>query len=155
MKELFDDLGTCKIGGHSVFSFLCDENMSELSAYFSSRTIRAGETLWKEGDPCDYVGIISSGQIDVKKETEFEGKHVVVGIYKKGAVIGSLCILDNSMRVVTAVAREDSTLVVISRENFERLIADNPVLGCKLLKGMLLSVSVRLRKAYERMTTFF
>lgn len=155
MNDLFDELGACMLGEHSVFSFLCGENIRELSEFFQFKSVKSGETLWEEGDPSDYVAIISSGRIEVKKETEFEGKHVAVGIYMKGAVVGALGILDGSPRAATAVALEDVSLVVITRENFEKLIKINPDLGIKFLKGMLLSVSMRLRKSFDRLAKFF
>ena len=155
MKELFDETGACAIGDHSAFSFLCGENMAVLSEYFELKSVKTGETLWEEGQTSDYVAIIRSGMIEVKKETEFEGKHVAVGIYKKGSVVGVLGILDGSPRAVTAVSLEDSSLLVITKDNFEKLIEAHPDLGIKLLKGMLLSISMRLRKSFERLSRFF
>jgi len=155
MKDEINGIRECMIDDHSVFSFLCEENLAELTGYFQYKTMKSGEVLWEEGAPCDYVAIISSGRVEIKKKTEFEGKYVVVGIYNRGAVVGALCILDNSPRAVTAVALEDVSLLVITPENFEKLIAAKPELGIKLLKGMLLSVSVRLRKSFERLARFF
>ncbi len=155
MKELFDEFGACLIGENSAFSFLCGENMSELSGFFQHKTVKAGEVLWEEGAPSDYVAIISSGKIEIKKKTEFEGKHVVVGIYSQGAVVGTLGILNGAPRAATAVALEDVTLLILTPENFEKLMQKNPDLGIRLLKGMLLSVSVRLKKSFERLSKFF
>ena len=143
------------IGENSAFRFLCGENMNELSKYFQAKTIKAGETLWEEGDRSGYVAIICSGRIEIKKQTEIKGKHVVMGIYSRGAVVGALGILGGRPRAVTATAPEEVSLVMINHENFEKLIENNPELGSKLLKGVLLSVSIRLRKSFERLATFF
>lgn len=87
-------------------------------------------------------------EVEIKKETEFEGREllIVVGIYSKGA----LCILDDSLRTVTAEALEDVTLAIITQKNLDILIDINPKFGAKLLKGMLLTVSIRLRKSFDR-----
>ena len=77
--------------------------------------------------------------MEIKKETEYKGKNVIVGIYSKGA----LCILDDSLRKVTAVALEDVSLAIITQENLDKLIDTNPGLAAKLLKGMLITVSDR------------
>jgi hypothetical protein len=50
---------------------------------------------------------------------------------------------------------EDAGLVLITHENFNRLIDDYPEVGTKLLKGMLLSESNRLQKAYMRLASIF
>lgn len=155
MKELFDELGTCRIDENSAFRFLCGENLDELAKFFQSKTIKEGETVWKEGDPSGQVAIICSGHIEIKKETEFKGNNVVVASYSSGAVVGALGILDGRPRAATATAPEDISLLIITRENFETLIENNPAIGTKLLKGLLLSVSMRSRMSFERLVTFF
>jgi CRP/FNR family cyclic AMP-dependent transcriptional regulator len=111
MKDVFKDLCTSMKGEKSIFNFLSDEDLKNLSAFFESKNIPAGETLWKEEDPFDYIAFIVSGRVEIKKETEFKGKNVIVGIYSKGA----LCILDDSLRKVTAVALEDVSLAIITQ----------------------------------------
>lgn len=155
MTDEINKMRECMLNEHSVFSFLCEENLAELTGYFHYKTVKSGEILWEEGDPCDYVAIISAGRVEIKKKTEFEGKYVVVGIYNRGAIVGVLCFLNDSPRAVTAVALEDVTLMVISPEKFEELIAAKPELGIRILKGMLLSVSIRLKKSFERLAKFF
>ncbi|MEW6601269.1 MAG: cyclic nucleotide-binding domain-containing protein [Nitrospirota bacterium] len=155
MTDQLNKLRECMINEHSVFSFLCEENLSELAGYFQTKTIKAGELIWEEGGPCDYAGIIISGRVEIKKKTEFEGKYVVVGIYNRGAAVGVLCFLNSSARAVTAVALEDVTLMVITPDNFDKLLTTKPDLGIRILKGMLLSVSIRLKKSYERLAKFF
>lgn len=151
MNDVLKDLRTSMKGEKSVFNFLSDEDIKNLSAFFESKNIPAGETLWKEEDPCDYIAFIVSGRVEIKKETEYKGKNVIVGIYSNGA----LCILDDSLKKVTAVALEDVSLAIITQKNLDKLIATNPRLGAKLLKGMLLTVSDRLRKSFDRLTVFF
>ncbi len=151
----YNILCECMREEESLFKFVGRENLETLCGFFQCKTVPAGEVLWKEGDACGYVAFIVSGRVEVKKQTEFEGKHVIVGIYNRGAVVGALCILDESRRAVTAQALEDLNLAVISRDNFERLIEEHPSIGAKLMKGMLLSFSKRLRSSFERLATFF
>ncbi len=155
MNKLHDEFGACMIGENSAFRFLCGENMDEISEFFESKTVQSGEVLWKEGDPSDYMAIISSGKLEIKKQTEIEDKHVIVGIYSSGAVVGALGILDGRPRAVTVSAPEDVSLIIVTRENFSKLTKTKPELGVKLLEGMLLSVSMRLRYSYERLAKFF
>jgi CRP/FNR family transcriptional regulator, cyclic AMP receptor protein len=151
MMDILGGLGTSSEGEKSVFNFLSDEDLRNISTFFESKHIPEGETLWKAEDPFDYIAFIVSGRVEIKKEAEFGGMNVIMGIYSKGA----LCILDDSLRKVTAVALDDVSLVIITQENLDKLIATNPGLGAKLLKGMLLTVSDRLRKSFDRLTVFF
>ncbi|RJQ23035.1 MAG: cyclic nucleotide-binding domain-containing protein [Nitrospiraceae bacterium] len=151
MNDVLKDLYTCMKEEKGVFNFMSDEDLRDLSAFFESKNIPAGETLWKKDDPYDYIAFIVSGRVEIKKETEFEGRELVVGIYSQGA----LCILDDSIRTVTAEVLEDATLSIITQKNLDKLIDTNPKLGAKLLKGMLLTVSIRLRKSFDRLAVFF
>ncbi len=142
-------------GELAAFRFLNDEDMEDLPCYFGIREIPAGTTIWKEGDPCDYMAFIIAGRLEVKKETEFAGKQVLVGVYSKGAIAGELCILEGHPREVTAVALEDTTLIVLTRTNFDRLVWERPALGVKFMKGILLTVSKRLRRSFDRLAAIF
>lgn len=154
-NNVFDNICRCLKAEHNVFSFLSDKNAEKLCTFFDCRTASEGDVLWTEGGPCDYIAIIVSGRVEIKKQTEFEGRNMVVGVIGSGSVVGSLCILDGHPRAVTAEALEDITYLTITHEKLELLISTDPDLGVKLLKGILMSVSLRLRGCFERLTKFF
>jgi CRP-like cAMP-binding protein len=139
----------------SFFSFLSAADLDAVSAYFNCRTVMTRTNLWNTGDPSDYVAFIISGRVQIKVDTEFPGKQVVVGVFSRGSVIGSSCAVDTEPRYTTATAMENSGLVLITHNSFNRLIDDYPEVGTKLLKGMLLSESNRLQKAYMRLASIF
>lgn len=137
------------------FHFLAEEDMPLLADFFDCRQVPAGEILWQEGEPGDYEAFIVEGRVEVKKDTEFAGKQVVVGVYSPGTVVGELCLLDKKPRAVTAVALEDCGLLILTRQRLEALLEEHPRVGVKLLKGMLFAVSIRLRKSFERLASIF
>jgi CRP-like cAMP-binding protein len=137
------------------FSFLSEGDLIDVSNYFNCRTAAARTTLWNTGDSCDYIAFIVSGRIQIKVDTEFPGKQVVVGVFSRGSVIGSSCAIDSEPRYTTATVMEDAGLVLITHDNFNRLIVDYPSVGTKLLRGMLLSESNRLQQAYMRLASIF
>lgn len=139
----------------SLFPFLEEKDLAEVPCYFQRRQVKAGQLLYSEGDPCDYLGYIVKGSLEIKKQTEFADKKFILGIYGEGSIVGELCILDQVPRVVTAVAKEDTTLVVLTQENFEKMLKECPELGVKFLKGLFLAVSIRLRKNFDRMASIF
>lgn len=146
-KEMKRELG--------FFSFLAEGDLEAVSAYFNCRTVAARANLWKAGDSCDYIAFIVAGRVQIKVDTEFPGKQVVVGVFSRGSVIGSSCAVDTEPRYTTATVMEKAGLVLITHDNFNRLIEDYPEVGTKLLKGMLLSESNRLQQAYMRLASIF
>lgn len=137
------------------FHFLHDSDAECIADFFYCRMVEAGEVLWNEGDDDNYVVFVTSGKLEEKKSTEFKDKQVVVGVYTEGAILGEFGILVDRSRAFSAVALEDSQLLILNRGDFERLTQEFPELGVKLLKGMLFAVSTRLRKSFERLASIF
>jgi CRP-like cAMP-binding protein len=139
----------------SSFSFLEDADLNEIAGYFECRQAAAGEMLWREGDACSFIAFVIQGRLEIKKQTEFAGKEVVVGVYGRGAVVGEICFFDGSRRAETAQVLAHVDLILLTRSSYERLVEAHPVLGVKLLEGMLLTVATRLRKSFERLAAIF
>lgn len=137
------------------FSFLEEEELQLLRPYFRCAYVEQGQTLWEEGQDCDYIAFLVSGRIEAKKNTEFAGRQVVVGVYGPGSLIGGLCIMTQAPRIVTAVAIEDSELLLLDPPVLQQLEEQYPHLANKLLRGMMLTVSLRLKAAYERLAAIF
>ncbi|NJC88765.1 MAG: cyclic nucleotide-binding domain-containing protein [Desulfuromonas sp.] len=137
------------------FSFLSDVELGAIAPYFSCRMVPARADVWRSGDVEDYMAFIVTGKVELKVDTEFPGKQVVVGVFSRGAVIGAGSVLSPHPRTLTARALEDCGLVLLARENFEMLLQAYPQTGIKLLKGVLLSEAHRLSRAYARLASVF
>lgn len=138
-----------------LFHYLEENEIENLATYFSFGQMKAGETLWKEEDPCEVLAFIVSGKIRLSKQTEFKGKEVVVGVFGPGAMAGEPSILDGSLQATSAVALEDAVLLLLSKKSFDRILQESPELGMRLLKSMLLSVSDRLKHALGRLAAMY
>ncbi len=138
-----------------IFAYLDEDDAAALAPYLECRQAAAGEVLWREGDSCQFLAFIVAGRLDVTKETELAGKKVIVGVYGRGSVAGELCIMDGSPRAVTATALEETSLLLLSRAHLEELLKKDPPLGIKVLKGLLLAVTIRLKKSFDRLLALF
>lgn len=145
--ELKDDL--------KIFNLLSDEELEQIIPLFEKITLKTGETLFSEGDPGDFVGFIASGKLEVKKQTEFKGKQIVLALLSKGSLVGELALADEQPRSATVVAHEDSELAVLKRKVLDSLMLEHPHIGVKLLKGLNRILSIRLRKSVDRLATIF
>ncbi len=140
------------------FRFFNHLNEDEIQAFLSfcgSKQVDAGETIWKEGDEDNYAAFVMSGKLGIKKMTEFKDKHLIVGLFTKGSVVGELCLLTQHPRSVTAVALESAEIVTLGSNHFEELIANHPMLGLKLLKHIFLVISKRLNRSTDRIAKIF
>lgn len=136
------------------FSFLEEDELDDIAPYFECRQIPQGQFLWKENSPGNHVALIINGRVEVSKQTEFKG-NVVVGIYSGGASIGELNLLEGGNRAESALAVDHVDIVFLTRDSFRRLMTEHPSTGSKLLEGLLLTVSRRLKKSFERLAAIF
>lgn len=142
---------------HLILFNMLDEAEVQLSIpYFEVVRYKKGDILFHEGDEGDYIGIILSGVLEVKKNTEFKGKQVIIASLKEGSFVGEMSLVnDKEPRSATVAASEDSELLVLSRESLDSLIDQHPSVGAKILKGLNQVLAIRLRKAVERLASIF
>lgn len=136
------------------FKTLSNDEIEKFLNFCEFRTGLKGGHLWEEGDSDNYAAFILSGKLGIKKKTEFD-KYMIVGTFGKGTVAGELCLLTNRTRSVTAVILEDIEMLRLTSDDFERLIAEYPMLGLKLLRHVFLVISNRLNRSTSRIASIF
>ncbi|UCE93221.1 MAG: cyclic nucleotide-binding domain-containing protein [Flavobacteriaceae bacterium] len=135
-----------------AFSFLSDEDIEVLSKYLEMREWESDAVVMSEGGSDDYVGFLIEGKLAVKKKTGYWDKHIIIAILEKGTMVGEGAFIDSKPRSSTVIAMEPCRILTISVEKMDELVLDNPPLAIKLMKRLLYIVSIRLRKAGERIS---
>jgi len=138
-----------------IFHLLNDEELEQILHYFEMVNYPAGTTVFSEGDPGDFIGFIVSGRLEVKKQTEFKGRQIVLALLSKGSFVGELSLVDEHPRSATVIAPEDSELIILRREALDSLLQSHPYTGIKILKGLNKILAIRLRKAVDRLSVIF
>jgi CRP-like cAMP-binding protein len=97
-----------------------------------SRYVHDGETLFNAGDPsdCGYVVQEGSFRLEAKPKAADE---VIVG---PGTLLGEMALIAETKRPATAIAREPSTVIRISRSLFLRMLEGYPE-AAQLLREQL------------------
>ncbi len=151
LKEIFYELKDKIL----IFQSLNDEELKRLVPYFEIANYPSATTIFNEGEEGDFIGFVISGKLEVKKQTGFKGKQVVLAILSKGSFAGELSMLNKQLRTASIVAREDSKLLIMKREALESFIQKYPDSGIKILKGIIRTMAIRQNKTSERLLTFF
>lgn len=135
-----------------VFNFLSSEEIEEICPYLELREWQADAVVMKEGEFENYMGFVTEGKLAVKKETGFWGKHIIIGLLDKGTMVGEGAFIDQGPRSTTVVAMEATKILILEVPKMDELIEDKPMLAIKLMKRILYILSVRLRKAGDRIS---
>jgi CRP-like cAMP-binding protein len=98
---------------------------------------------------------VRSGKLEVEKQTDFEGRQIIIAILERGAFVGELSLVDEPPRSATVTALEPSERVLLYREALEDLLQRYLQAGIAFLKGGQRIPSIRLRKAVDRIAEVF
>ena len=87
------------------------------------RTLRAGDVLFRAGEPADGALLVISGAIALKDEDDGRPADHIVGA---GALIGELAMFSAVARPVTAIVREPAQVMRLSRSVMRRVLGEFP-----------------------------
>ena len=105
--------------------------------------ITKGQTLFRAGDPATTAYVVAAGCVGIFEKVD--DKDTPVERIRKGEFFGEMAILDGSPRSTTAIALEDTTLSLVSKESLnEKMEASD-----KLIRTVLETSIYSLRKANE------
>jgi CRP/FNR family transcriptional regulator len=135
-----------------VFNFLSEEEIQELCPYLELREWPVDAVVMAEGEIEDYMGFVTEGKLAVKKKTGYWGKHIIIAILHKGTMVGEGAFVDQGARSGTIIAMEQTRILTLTVRKMDELIMNRPMLAIKLMKRILHILSLRLRKAGDRIS---
>lgn len=102
-----------------------------------------GQIVFAAGDTADRIYLIEEGFVKIYRITP-DGRRVTVGsIRSPGEMMGLAETLFNGERTCFAGAINDAKLVVVKRNNFEKLLQEKPSIAIKVAK----TLGARMREA--------
>lgn len=120
--------------------------IENLAKYLYTSKAAKGKAIIAQGFRDAEMYIIVDGSVTVLKE-DGANREKVLSVVTRGKVIGELALFDGQPRSARIVANSDTTMLVLSRNNLDRLINDSPKLAAKLLLKLGALISQRLRQA--------
>lgn len=124
-----------------LFHGLTPEQVSELSAIASTRSAKAGEVLFRQGEPGEALYIVMSGV--VRLYTLESEKELELGFAREGQYFGEMSLIDGAPRSAAACAVEDTELLLVGRGEYLGLVGKSP----GMLDDMLLRLTRHLRES--------
>lgn len=93
------------------------------------KTFKRGTTIFNSGDEPDCAYLISSGSVDI-----VSGSGKVLDTLERGDFFGEMALLDDTVRSATAVARNDVTCAMFTREEIQRSLEKSDLLTYALVR---------------------
>jgi len=133
-----------------VFSRLTDDELAIMIKHMDLLKVRKGKVLFEEGAKGDYVCFVVNGRLDVIKKT-FRNEEFILNTLSRGQSFGEMSIIESSPRSATVRANTDVEIVRLSRKDFDLILQDHSGIGTKILKGISLLLSRKLRQTSSRL----
>jgi predicted acylesterase/phospholipase RssA/CRP-like cAMP-binding protein len=134
------------LGQVPVLAGLDEELLGGLASQLREVKVAAGEWLFRQGEIGESLFVLRSGRLEVVDEGPPEA---VIRKLRRGDVLGELALLRDEVRSASVRARRDSELFELDREQFERLIAEEPGFAV----GLTRSIGAQLAASRTPVTT--
>jgi len=125
-----------------MFSQLREDDIERISHVARERPYPKNSVIVFEDDPGDALYIVLTGQVKVVLVGE-DGREVILSTMSQNNFFGEMSLIDDEPRSATVIAMEDSNLLVVRREDFQRQLEESP----RIAIGLLRALCKRLRQA--------
>ena len=97
---------------------------------------RRGEAIFTQGDPCEHVLYIQKGGVKLSVLSK-SGREAVVAMLGPGEFFGEGCLAGQPLRMGTASAATDSTILLVDKDQMVRLLHKQHALSDRFIAHML------------------
>jgi CRP/FNR family transcriptional regulator len=98
------------------------ENLRRLAR---RKTYSENQIIFSEGDDSDFLPIVERGKVKMVRFPDVD-KEVIIGIFEAGEMFAIPPVFDGAPYPSTAVAMEETTLLLLYRKDFLRLLRESP-----------------------------
>ena len=127
----------------SIFNSLSNDSLAKLAEVFEQQKYPAGSYIFKEGHAGDSFMLIETGTVEIRKHGSSAGTDIHLANRGPGEILGEMALIEDSSRFADAQARDDVSVLTLSKSQFKRLLAENPVVAIEIMS----SLSAKLRQA--------
>jgi CRP-like cAMP-binding protein len=99
-----------------LFELLSQAELAELARLCRSVSWRAGEVVFRAGDPGASLFVLTAGEVEVLNEHDGAGK--VIAVLAAPAAFGEMALVDREPRSATVRARTDAGALELTAEAF-------------------------------------
>jgi CRP-like cAMP-binding protein len=130
-----------------IFAELTDDDVSSLARLTTRRRCPKDTVVFFENEEGDSFFMILEGRIKVTILGD-DGREIILSVLGPGDFFGEMALLDNEPRSATAIAVEESELLILNRADFQG-VATKRSITAALIKVL----TARLRRANHQIST--
>ncbi|OPX17731.1 hypothetical protein BXT86_04915 [candidate division WOR-3 bacterium 4484_100] len=137
----------------SLFKYLTPQEVDWMLAKWQPKEVSEGTVIIKEGTTGDEMYIIESGRVEVYLT---RGDVVLLlSELQETSFFGEMTLLTNKPRSATVKAKTNCRLLVLKKQDFMKIIEENPKVAAKFLMAMGEDLSNRIMATNANLENYF
>ena len=129
-----------------LFGQLSDAQREAIAGDMIERRYAPGDVIFYEGDPGQALYLLASGQVRIFVHGAEGSETSVIVFGRSGEMFGELAVVDGLPRSATAVAMGQTTLYLLSRDNFRTHMQQCPQFALNFMQELTLRVRYNTRQ---------
>lgn len=131
-----------------LFSRLSAEEREEIEEILEPAEFSAGENIFEENGPEDYLYVIGAGIVEVHKGV-LPGRRQVLATVSAPTVVGEMGLLTEPRAAATVTAKTRIEAHGINRDRFLEMLDDDSLAACKVVYEIGRTLSERMARTDE------
>jgi CRP/FNR family transcriptional regulator len=132
-----------------AFSGLGEEYLALLDPLCEPYSCRAGDVVFKQGTPTDYLYLISRGRVEISFKP-YDGMALTISHVGPGELCGWSAVVRSREYTSSAIAIEDLDAIRIHGSDLHKLCTEHPNAGVDILNCLADLVSSRWKDAHQQ-----
>ncbi|MHC4605829.1 MAG: Crp/Fnr family transcriptional regulator [Planctomycetota bacterium] len=129
------------------------KEVDALSRWFVAYNVEKGAVIVREGERQAFMCLLVKGKASVTKKGSVPGSRLIqtIGI---GKTLGEMSLIDGEPRSASVRAAEPTTLLAMSKQDFDKFCDQMPRLALKFVLKIAKLTSQRLRRTSGRLVDY-
>lgn len=137
----------------AIFKDLDESELTEIAEVCREEKFVSGEYIFREGESGNRLYLIVEGEVRISRDVPGSGEEALA-VLKPGALFGEMAVFDRSDRSTHAISNGGTTVLTITRPDFEMLLDFNREMAYKVLWSVTRLLSGRLRNTNDSLRSF-
>jgi CRP-like cAMP-binding protein len=143
------DQKTALLQEHFLLRHLSPGDLATLAERTEIKAYAADATIFRRGDAAQTMMVVITGKVQISSPA-LEGDKIIFATMHPGDVFGEIALIDGHERSTDAVTAEATEVLVLQRDDFIKVLENNPKLSIDLLRVMC----TRIRHTNELLEDF-
>jgi CRP-like cAMP-binding protein len=119
----------------SLFKSVELNELEALARLMEQQSYTVGAILFEKDQSGDAMYLIRAGRVRIFLRDP-QGNEITFRHYGPGQIVGEFALIDEKPRSASAEAAEPVEVMILSRENFLRLLRERPILGVEMMRSL-------------------